>query len=139
MHIMRADLVSKLSELGSRRYGPRWMRQLALKAGVEPSTIQRIVKGSQSPTIDTLSKISAKLGVPVLYWFDISAKTMPGEDAWGSLIGEHGDLNDQESTLVSELVFILRKAKPDQIVGMSSHIIKLSRYIRQIRRKTRRD
>jgi len=115
------------------------MRQLALKAGVEPSTIQRIIKGSQSPTIDTLAKISEKLGVPVLYWFDTSRGTLPGEDSWGRLIGEHGNLEEREETLVSELIFILRHGNPDQLVGMFSHITKLSRYINQIRRKTRRE
>ena len=45
------------------RRGIRSRRALALRAGVDPTNLSRICRGLTSPSLDTVAKLAAALGV----------------------------------------------------------------------------
>jgi transcriptional regulator with XRE-family HTH domain len=49
----------------ARLHASRTQEQVALQSGVDRASVVRIEQGQQSPTLDTLIRIAAAIGVPL--------------------------------------------------------------------------
>jgi transcriptional regulator with XRE-family HTH domain len=133
----------RLQDLLNEARPPRTQAWLAEKAGVERSTVSRLLKGERHPTFDTLKYLAPVLGISVdelVRGTDAQEKIEDASqfihraayDAAVSKLAEYeGRLNDAQSKLRDAELAVshaeaLRKKENDAFVGMRGQAERLS-------------
>lgn len=55
--------------------------ELSFKAGISPAHLGQIERALKNPTIDTIAKIAAALGIPVATLFTMDSVSVPSQNA----------------------------------------------------------
>ena len=78
--------------------------KLALEAGINPAFLGHIERGLKCPTVDTLSKIAAALGITLSELVKFEENTTENTDALNKIILSINSLSPEDAKRVAHIV-----------------------------------